>query len=297
MRITNAQKEEAKSIDLHDFLLKYDPSGFKIESGGSIRPRMDGFKSISIKPGMNWYHEFDGSKDYATGDNIDFMMSYYGMSFQKAVMTLLDESAVKADRSVDKVIQKPKKIKLPECWPYDTDEIRKYLYEKRHIPLDTIYDLINAGLIYQEHSSHLVLVNYKKTYFQVRRTYGKGPKIIASGHVHNDDFWYLGMSGDTAYICEGAIDAISLYELLGRKHAFYISMGGVSNQAVIDRVVKDGKCRVVLCVDNDDDAGQKCRDRNPGLDVMIPPSPYKDWNEMLQAGATLDDTSYMRQVG
>lgn len=176
--------------------------------------------------------------------------------------------------------------------------VYKYLCDERKIPRDTVRLLLEKGLIYQEWSDHIVFVNYDKTSFQVRATYdqfGDGRKIISSGRTTPDRFWYFmtGKDADTVYICEGAIDAISLYELLGRKHAFYISMGGVSNQAVIDRVVKDGKCKVVLCVDNDDDAGQKCRDRNPGLDVMIPPTPYHDWNEMLQAGATLDETVYL----
>ena len=46
-------------------------------------------------------------------------------------------------------------------------------------------------------------------------------------------------------------------------------MHGVANQAIIDRIVTAQKYDVVLAVDNDA-AGQECRDRNPGLPVLVP---------------------------
>ncbi len=85
------------------------------------------------------------------------------------------------------------------------------------------------------------------------------------------------------YICEAAIDAISLYELhkIQRNHeeAYYISIAGVAKQPAIDRL-KKYKYKLVLAVDNDD-AGQNCRNRNSELEYIIPM--HKDWNEDLQA--------------
>ena len=86
------------------------------------------------------------------------------------------------------------------------------------------------------------------------------------------------------YVCEAAIDAISLYVIHRaqkvKEVAVYVSIGGVANQKTIDRLVRSGK-KVVLAVDNDA-AGQGCRDRNPMLESIIPKN--KDWNDDLKRG-------------
>lgn len=292
MRITKTEKSAAKSVDLYEYLLKYHAEDFRMESGGSLRPLRDGFKSISIKPHANWYHEFDGSKDKPTGDNIDFMTTFYGLPFQQAVAALVKDPSVVAVDSTP-YVRKPVKITLPTPDPYGQEMLQKYLHENRKIPTDTVFRLWEEGLIYQDTTANLVFVNREKTYYQVRSTYflyeGQ-KKILGSGRRKPDDFWYF-LSGDnvkTVYICEGAIDAISLYELNGRKQGAYVSMGGVSNQQVVDRILKSNRHIPILCVDNDIH-GEKRREKNPEVAVMIPPEPYLDWNEMLQAGAKLSD--------
>ena len=67
--------------------------------------------------------------------------------------------------------------------------------------------------------------------------------------------------------------------MLFRSDAYYFSIAGAAKQPAIDRL-KNSKLELTLAVDNDD-AGQKCRDRNPGLACILPEK--KDWNEDLQA--------------
>ena len=85
----------------------------------------------------------------------------------------------------------------------------------------------------------------------------------------------------TAYVCEAAIDAVSLmliHQAQGMNDpAVYVSIGGVANQRTIDRISK--RIPVVLAVDNDP-SGDSCRKRNPGLPVLIPSN--KDWNDDLR---------------
>lgn len=87
-------------------------------------------------------------------------------------------------------------------------------------------------------------------------------------------------------MCEGAIDAISLYILHQRfgyrDPALYISIGGVAKQSAIDRIKR--QICTVIAVDNDT-AGDECRYRNKDLQVLIPQK--KDWNEDLM---TIVDT-------
>ena len=84
-------------------------------------------------------------------------------------------------------------------------------------------------------------------------------------------------------VCEAAIDAVSLYQILVEylksKEAFAcVSIGGVANQETIDRLVSTGK-EIILAVDNDN-AGEQCRKRNATLGYLIPTT--KDWNDELK---------------
>ena len=104
-----------------------------------------------------------------------------------------------------------------------------------------------------------------------------------------DRFWYLTNGLDSqakassVYVCEAAIDAISLY-LIHQQHginapAAYVSIGGAGNQQAINRLKKHNG--VIIATDHDE-AGDACRDRNPELATIVPV--YKDWNEDLQKG-------------
>ena len=57
----------------------------------------------------------------------------------------------------------------------------------------------------------------------------------------------------------------------------YISIGGVANDATINRISHG--IRTVLAVDNDP-AGDLCRKRHGNLETIIPTN--KDWNEDIQ---------------
>jgi ABC-type uncharacterized transport system substrate-binding protein len=87
---------------------------------------------------------------------------------------------------------------------------------------------------------------------------------------------------ETAYVCEAAIDAVSLF-LIHRQQgktdpAVYVSIGGAVNQQTIERIKR--KVPSVLAVDNDP-AGNECRTRrNPYIPTLLPIG--KDWNDDLK---------------
>ena len=126
----------------------------------------------------------------------------------------------------------------------------------------------------------------ERDFAELRGTYTFGnPFHGIVPHSRHDGFWWFRTSRNAAkaYICEAAIDAISLYELHkiqgNHEEAYYISIAGVAKQPAIDRL-KKYKYKLVLAVDNDD-AGQNCRNRNSDLEYIIPV--HKDWNEDLQS--------------
>ena len=80
------------------------------------------------------------------------------------------------------------------------------------------------------------------------------------------------------YICESAIDAVSLYQLL-QTPGTYISIAGCGKSKTIKNIIADHQ-NVVLAVDNDD-AGNNIAKMFSNLKRLIPKN--KDWNEDLVA--------------
>lgn len=110
----------------------------------------------------------------------------------------------------------------------------------RGIPAETIQTLIRQNLIYQEKkNNNIVFISAEKDFAELRGTYTFGNTSF-HGIVPNsrhDGFWWFRTSKDTsvAYICEAAIDAISLFELHKlqgvQKPAYYIRIAGAAKQA------------------------------------------------------------------
>ena len=99
-----------------------------------------------------------------------------------------------------------------------------------------------------------------------------------------DGFWWFKYGDEkekAVFICESAIDAISLYEIYRLTNqlfpAVFVSIGGVAKQQTIDRL--KAKKKIIIAVDNDD-AGNQCRNRNGNTKSYIPR--LKDWNEDLK---------------
>ena len=293
MRYTQEQIDAAKSIDLYDFILSSPEFSDDFEKKGNSLRREDKNENnekvrvISVKENTNSYI------DWVTmhgGDNIDFLVNIYGYTFNEAVKALLSEELL--DKKIIQISEKtkndpqiPKEIIIPERGP-DCKRAFAYLTKKRNIPGDVVNDLINAGLLYQDTFGNAVFISYGKDRIEIRGTNTFKPKFCRTDYVYKDSFWYMGNHGNTVYITEGAIDAVSLYVLMGRKPAIYASLPGVGNQSIIDKITRNGKCKAILAVDNDV-AGSIRRACNPNLDTLIPPSPYHDWNEMLTAGIPL----------
>ena len=195
--------------------------------------------------------------------------------------------ALTQDRSVPentekKEVHKVAGIRLPTPKQGRYSRIFSYLLCERGLKYNIVQTLCDRGLLYESAENHnAVFVNVEKDYAEIHGTVpGTSFKGFAEG-TRTDSFWYFTPPGirekpNKIFVCEAAIDAISLY-LLRREQAFYASIGGASNQKRIDRI-KQSKCQVIISADNDK-AGQECRERNKDLLAIVPY--YKDWNEDL----------------
>lgn len=316
--VSKARQAAARSADLYDFLIRNHPDAVKVE-GNSLVLRAD--HHISLKRGYCGYMDWKTGK---TGSSVDYLMSYLGYSFQDAVIALTDgylESEPSQNRSLPLPVTSERTAKTFVLPQKATTNRRLYAYLlSRGIDYSIISKLISEKLMYESIEGNIVFITPDGNYIEIRGTNTfsdrrcrrcyECPDYIAGDHgwcqssqeCHNyksnafhstrnsrsDDFWYIpSFDGpcERVYICEAAIDAISLYQMHQKTNSHigsvYVSISGVGNQKKIDRIKK--RRNTILAVDNDP-AGEECRDRNPELRFIIPK--HKDWNEDLQQSYT-----------
>ena len=278
--VSSSQIKSARHADLYTFLIKYHNCSFSRE-GDSLRPKDN--HSISIKKGYCGYKDFSSSE---TGNPIEYLMRHMNYTFVAAVQALAGESA--AVHTPDS--QQAGIRNVPPQFPPPINGRYKNLFAfltNRGISAETIQMLVDHEILYQEKNrNNIVFINMEKDFAELRGTYTYGkPFHGIIPNSRHDGFWWFRTSktATIGYICEAAIDAISLYELYklhgNTKPAYYISIAGAAKQPTIDRL-KKSSLSLILAVDNDA-AGQQCRNRNLDLDYIFPK--HKDWNEDLQA--------------
>lgn len=279
---TTEQMRKARKTDLYAFLRQNHSDAFIVE-GMSIHPRNN--QSLSIRQGYCGYIDFATDE---TGNSVDFLVKHMDYKLDQAVFALCGENMAPVWH-INEVNRKVEK--LPPMFPKAVHGRYKNLFAylmKRCISQETIKMLIDDGVIYQEaEHNNIVFANQERDWGEIRSTYDMGRSAFRHGSVTNsrtDGFWWFRTAEHPvrAYVCEAAIDAVSLYELHRkdgiREPSLYISIGGAGKQQAIDRIKHSIK--TILAVDNDE-AGENCRRRNPDLEYLIPV--HKDWNEDLAA--------------
>lgn len=272
---TREQLKQARTADLYSYLVKYHYDLF-IHEGMALRMIDD--RSIYIKQGWHSY------RDYSSGDSgnaVDFLCKYLGYSLIDAVEALT-QGGIVTENTEKKEVHKAAGIRLPTPQVGRYSRLFSYLLCDRGLKYGIVQTLCDWGLLYESAETHnAVFVNAERDFAEIHGTIpGTSFKGLAEGSK-SDSFWYFTPPGimekpNRIYVCEAAIDAISLWQLK-KESAFYASIGGASNQQRIERM-KKSRCQVIIATDNDK-AGQECRDRNKDLMAIIPSQ--KDWNEDL----------------
>lgn len=308
----------ARRANLHDFLISMHPGDVERE-GDSLRLCCN--HSVSIKTGYSGFTDFANGE---TGNSIDCLTNYLGYGFQDAVSALCRFTGMAnmgcperaaMDRGTQNALQgvnsmptcqhelqhdKQRTFTIPEPVQGQYWQLFAYLCQVRCIPYAMVQQLIGWGLLYQEKGhGNMVFIDPARTFVELRGSNSFKPfhKVDFSDPAA---FWWFkpqgpGSTANVAFVCEGAIDAISLYLLRLRppadsgltpmppsENALYCGIGGVANQKRIDRIkssMADG-FQTVIAVDNDK-AGEDCRNRNQECCAIVPR--LKDWNADLTA--------------
>ena len=286
MFVTDNIIRSARKADLYQFLSDFHGQEF-FREGNSLRLRSK--PSVSIRKGYSGYFCFSTGEH---GNSIDFLTRYFNYSFPDAVMALAsihtDDCCHMLRGSSSDTLSDTGTAALSDAPPAADPPFRRvyaYLVKTRLIPSVTVNRLFHEGLLYQDVPyGNAVFSSKCHDYYEIRGTLTAGKPFHGCRRKTPGAFWSFGdlsPGKKTAYICEAAIDAISLFELLKTQDrpvsAVFCSIGGVANQAAIDSIVS--QYDAILAVDNDA-AGNQCRLRNVSLPAMIPIS--KDWNQDWQ---------------
>ena len=270
MYVTKGQIRQARRTDLANYLLREHPADVQIV-GNSLHLKKN--PSLYVKKGFPGYHDFATGEH---GNSIDFLVRQLNYSFTDAVLSLCFCESI----PVSKELRESRPFCLPSRANQPFDKVITYL-TGRGIPLDTVTMLIQRNLLYQDSHANAVFVNPAADYCEIRGIYRK--PFHGCRKKSSDRFWFVMPKQPpliTAYICEAAIDAVSLmliHQAQGITDSnVYVSIGGVTNQQTIERFKNKN---AVLAVDNDP-AGDACRKRNPDMPVLIPIE--KDWNDDLR---------------
>ena len=277
---------QARVADLSRFLIEHCSRDIKV-SGESICLRDKPY--VCTKMGYCGYVDYHTNK---TGNAIDFLVEYLGYSFVDAVLALsrnmVSASALKCPQPQHVKTLAQVNFAIPPQANKPYTRVVNYLCS-RGIPEETVQMLIDQELLFQDVAhGNAVFLSRAKDFCEIRGTVstGSGKGFHGIRRKFPSCFWSIRMSDNPVqivYICESSIDAVSLYLLRKQagleEPAAFVSIGGVANQQTIDRISR--QVRSILAVDNDE-AGQKCRERNAFLEAVVPVK--KDWNEDLAAG-------------
>ena len=276
---TQTDIQTARGADLYTYLIGSHPSEVKKEGSQYLRLKCD--HKVVIKRGPGIYYD---NSDGTSGNAVDFLTRYLGYTFQGAVDALLGGEA----EQIEATVHNPEIVPLahtdtapPEPIQGRYSRVYAYLVQTRGLDPALVTQLIHRRLLYEDTHHSAVFMNAYRTMAEIRGTNTVVQEPFRSRWgLKGDGYWYYAPRPDhrsvRVYICEAAIDALSLYQLLQDRDAVYVSMTGVHNQWVIDRIKAHRE--TILCVDNDK-WGHKRRDQNPDLQCMIPTG--KDWNEDL----------------
>lgn len=296
IHFTEEQKQRANAVDLVEFL---QIQGEKLLPSGREK-RLANDHSITVR-GNEWYdHALEQG-----GLAIDFVQSFYGLSFPEAVMKLLGGEQ-------GEVYSKAKEIKQTEQKPFelppknsDMRRVFAYLIKNRYIERNVVSFFAKQKLLYEscEQSAdktkeyhNAVFVGYDENgvpcHAHKRGIYSNGKSF--KGNVESSNpcysFHYTGTS-NMLYVFEAPIDILSFITInkstSWQEHS-YVALCGVSEQAMLKMIENNPNLNhIILCLDHDIagiESSEKFQDilYEKKIKSSRLLSKCKDWNEDIK---------------
>lgn len=295
IKFTEEQKDRANRVDLERFLLR---QGEKLLSSG-YEKRLASDHSITILENQ-WY-------DHASregGGPIAFLQTFYGMSFQEAMTTLLDGEQGAAFEPIQKNRPVEKKAFVLPPPSQTMRRMYAYLLKERHIAREVIDFFVRAKLLYESaEPSPYGNKEYHNAVFVGRDEHGIPRHAHKRGLFSGEysfkrnvlgceprySFHHIGTS-DRLYVFEAPIDLLSFVTLYPRdwqQHS-YAALCGTAEHAMVWMLEQTPAEKILLCLDHDKagiEAVGRLSDilREEGYSGWPRLPPQKDWNETVKA--------------
>jgi len=259
--LTNEQINQARSVDLLDYLRTYEPSNVRKSKGTANEYYMVEHDSLKMSNGK-WFRHSTQSGGYSA---LDFLMKVRGVHFVDAVQSLTSGNVILDYKAIPKPTMQPPKhkpFKLPEP-NHNNDRVVAYLRE-RGISKDVIYRCIKAGLLYESNNHRCVFVG-KDENGQPRFACERGitddlkKDVYGSSKKHgfiippNDP---NGHGNTNLALFESPIDCMAYSSIQNTGQigwdGYKLSLGGVSSVALYGFLERNPQITSIrLCLDND----------------------------------------------
>lgn len=271
MRVGRNQIQSARKADLYEYLLCYHSD--TVQKCGHNRLQNNEHDSLIITRGKGYVHNSINQ----SGNAIDYLTKYLGYDFTRAVAILSHFEGV----SINSEEELPST--MPKAYNGNFRRIFGYLNKTRGIPNNTIQELVNDKLLYEDERHNCVFCSVDCTYSEIVGTLSEIRFKGIPKNSDSDGYWKFGAEfPERLYICESAIDAISLAVIQSKIKSVpgvaWVSIGGLKPAAINRLIATYDESRCVLAIDNDD-AGDKMAAAFNQLRRIKPKG--KDWNEDL----------------
>lgn len=287
---------KARDVPLLPWLEQH---GYELKKDGQRYYRLRDHDSIVIDPIRNrWYWNSQG---LTNANTVDWLVVYEHMALPDAVHELLHLS--EPESHLKKPAPKPAApaaLKFPEAHT-DCRRVFGYLVKTRCIDPELVRELICEHLIYEDLPHHNALflrrddAGEPKGFFARGTTTGSQFKQDPSGSDKRWTFLMTGADMSRLYVCEAAIDCISIETLRRRqrlpaRQVPILSLAGNTTGALKWYLQDHAVQTIYVCSDNDaggDAAFTAVKTLFSGKIIRCkPPDPHKDWNEVCQQSET-----------
>lgn len=296
----------ANSVNLPEFLISQGEN--LVRSGRGYR--LKEHNSLFIQENR-WYWN-SRSKG---GNNVKFIMEYYGKTFPEAVDMLNGGRSFNRDYTAYRTETKPPTIPEHIKKEIHIDENRDcrraiaYLTQTRKLDYNMITDLIKQGKITQDLKGNAVFKIIDENGITVgAELVGTSTenrfKGIAPESAYGYGFEVCRGKGENALFFESSIDMLSYLQSYSNEldNHRLISMIGVKPGTVENTIQRYGISpeNTYLCADNDTAGNNfvaRLKEKYPQMHRICTVNPYKDWNEQLKLGIkgkTIDFSNLMR---
>lgn len=243
-------REELNLIDITEVLELLGAEGN--QDGDSKKWKIHGVGNI-IHKGNRWQNANTSISGYG---GIQLAKMALGLEFEHQAITWMIErfgESIPDDIKVSAEENKETVFNPPEENPSNIDAVRKYLTEKRGVPLLLVNELINSGKIYADDNKNCVFLS--KSSAEIRSTYGNFKGCCEGSNVNGCGFYVMlkpNASEDTVALVEAAVDSLSYNALFPGRLAYSTNGAGrffLQYDILLEALNRD--CKVKAAFDAD----------------------------------------------